>query len=111
MTVAVPQPESSKQSLAPKSTQGLVNYALRHENGEVFWSATTINEDNSRTRTSNVKREEVQVQVQDIRSAGKEFSLEKNGFVVRKISLPDGIDWQDEAKVLCFFLHIIPQDK
>ena len=51
------------------------------------------------TRCSNVDQEEHDTNITDLRTVPQEFSLERNGFKLARLIVPDTISWQDEAEV------------
>lgn len=97
MTVPVPSVENFKSEDRPKATKGLVTYANRPKDGE--WFKYTIGTtENGRTFEGNLTYNEVEVDVNDVRAVDKEFKLEKEGFTLQKINVPE-IDWKNKEEV------------
>ena len=89
----VPLPEISQRR---GSTIGKVNYVKKPVGGDKLYLNVYTQEEHP----TNLDLQETEVTVHDVHSAQQEFSLEKNGFVVRKITVPD-LDWENKEEVSC----------
>ena len=51
-------------------------------------------------KASNFERAEHTVPITDLHSVPQDFTLENNGFELRRLQIPADIDWQNEQEVL-----------
>lgn len=91
------RPEEQQKGKQSK-TVGAVKYVQKPKNGEELFTRVEGTGPNAVT-TSNAEHDEHRVDVHDIRTAGKDFSLQENGFELHKINVPSDIDWSDDAQV------------
>ena len=70
----------------------LYSYVYKKEPG--------VKPEDQKEEFSNLERLETEVQVADVRPVADNLSLEKNGFVLRKLHVPDSIDWTNKEEVL-----------
>ena len=77
---------------------GEVKYCERPEDGEDVWVKIVPDQ----PRDTNIKSQEREIKVHNVRVLDKEPTLEKEGFVLRKLHAPPGIDWQNSEQVWLF---------
>ena len=96
---------SSEASTKGKTTQGWIKFTKKKltDGGTIPWAKTEVHEDGSRSRTMNIELESKQIEVHDIRTADKSFSLQKEGFIQQQLQVPKTLDWQDDEQVSSSF--------
>lgn len=70
----------------------LYSYVYKKEPG--------VKPEDQKEEFSNLERLETEVQVVDVRPVADNLSLEKNGFILRKLHVPSSIDWTNKEEVL-----------
>lgn len=90
--------EQQQQKIKPKKTVGSVLYVQKPTNGERLYTRVEDTQPNAAT-TSNMRNDERQLDILDIRTAGKDFCLRDNGFELHRLQVATDIDWLDETHV------------
>lgn len=87
-------------------TTGTVYYTKDSPNEELYSyvykdaaGANSTEKQQAGSPFTNLERIETQVQVRDLRPIADSFSLEKNGFVLRSLRVPNDIDWTNKEDV------------
>ena len=96
----MPGVPSAEQSVVAK-----IHYVKRTEDGEPL--ETFLYElPEGKTRPSNVDHEEFDTTIIDLRTVSEEFTLQRNGFKLSHLIVPDDINWEDEAEARpCSCIH------
>ena len=89
------------KEVAQKTTKGTVYYIEKPVNGDQLYAEVQTAE---KSAVSNLKRNEKEVVVHDIRTAGRPFSLLTNGFELHKLEVPKDLEW-DNADQVCHLVH------
>ena len=85
----------------PESVVAKIHYVKRPEGGEPL--ETFLYElPEGKTRPSNVDHEEFDTTITDLRTVSEDFTLQRNGFKLSQLIVPDDINWQDEAEARPF---------
>ena len=85
-----------------KSTRGLVSYVEKSDE-DLY---TIIHETKQDGRTSsNLVNDVREMDVHDVRTAGREFSLRENGLEFHRLEVPKGIDWSNSDQAGCCKPH------
>ena len=89
------------RSNVARFTNGIISYIVRAQtdDGKAPVRTITNHEDGTRSRISNFDMEQRLIEVSDMRTADKSFSLQKEGFILRHLQAPMDLDWQDEKQV------------
>ncbi len=84
------------------STTGTVYYTKDSPHdlfSYVYKKDPSAKPENQKEEFSNLERIETEVQVTDVRPIAASLSLEKNGFILRKLDVPQKIDWSNKEEV------------
>ena len=79
----------------PQSLQATVNYTHPPASGEQLFSYVYRLPNGD--MPSNLSVDAQQVRVQDIHTAQRQFSLQRNGFQLERLQADPDIDWADDA--------------
>lgn len=84
------------------STTGTVYYTKESPHDlytHVYKKEPDVKPQDQKEEFSNLERIETEVEVRDVRPIANSLSLEKNGFVLRKLEVPTDIDWSSKEQV------------
>lgn len=84
------------------STTGTVYYTKESSYDlytHVYKKEPDVKPQDQKEEFSNLERIETEVEVRDVRPIANSLSLEKNGFVLRKLEVPNDIDWSNKEQV------------
>lgn len=89
-----------------QATTGTVDYTRKPAHGPLYRyvyegsvAATAGTAAEQAQKSTNLDKATTQVRVEDVRPIADQFSLEKNGFILRRLAVPDTIDWENKAEV------------
>ena len=81
------------------SIKARVNYVRPAPQGEELYSYVGDSKPDYLKSHTNLEHVPTGVEIFDLRTAGEEFTLDKNGFKMAKFRVPAGIDWTNNQQV------------
>ena len=96
--IAAPAKPASAPFKGEQPTTARVQYVRPAPNNEELFTYLYEKPDNE-DRWTNLEQSESEVPVTDLYSVTDKFTLERNGFQLEKLHVPDDIDWDDDDDV------------
>ena len=88
----------------PYTTTGTVEYTKDSPTEDLYrnvYEDTTgsLTLEEQEKRSTNLERTTTEVRVEDLRPSADHFTLRTNGFALKKLAVPNDIDWEDKKMV------------